>query len=196
MRALRDPDSALVKDRFFYDAITGMLVWKDSPSVSKSWSTRWAGKPAGTIAVSAKGHRKYISVVLNRKAYRAHRLVWILAYGVPPNGDVDHIDGNGTNNRLDNLRDVDRSENNRNAARAENNLSGITGVYWHKGAKKWCVQAKLRGTMYYGGLFTDLTEAATASKQLRDRLGFHPNHGLSRDTRTRNLPNEEGPFGP
>jgi hypothetical protein len=56
----------------------------------------------------------YFIIKLNRKTYKAHRIAWLLTYGSWPEDQIDHINGNGLDNRLENLRDVSNRENLRN----------------------------------------------------------------------------------
>ena len=90
-----------LQERFEYDSETGQLIWK-----THLRKARYVGKPAGT---KRKG---YIYIYLDKKQQSAHRLVWMYHHGVIPDGkEIDHIDGNKTNNRIENLRLADRCEN-------------------------------------------------------------------------------------
>jgi hypothetical protein len=46
----------------------------------------------------------YLEAEIGGKCHRVHRLAWYLTHGEWPPADMDHIDGDGSNNRLDNLR--------------------------------------------------------------------------------------------
>lgn len=91
-------------------------------------------------------------------SYWAHRVVWLLHYGDWPNLDIDHINGDKSDNRIENLRLANVIENNRNRAA----LSGYKGVRYHKPSGKW--QARITSE-YKGkhlGLFNNEIEAAKA----------------------------------
>ena len=84
-------------------------------------------KEAGTVVCSpTTGKYTYISIY--GKRYPAHRLAWLYIYGEWPPDQIDHIDGEPSNNRLDNLRLATNSENQQNRKIASNNTSGAKGV--------------------------------------------------------------------
>ncbi len=76
--------------------------------------------------------------------------------------DVDHVNNNGLDNRLANLRVCTRGENLRNTRKRDNCSSAYKGVYWHRKAGKWLAQIKPPSGNVYLGLFEDETEAAQA----------------------------------
>jgi len=73
--------------------------------------------------------------------------------------EIDHIDGDRTNNAWANLREVTRSQNSMNARLRNTNTSGVKGVYWHKGANKWMATIKVNEESHYLGLFASLDKA-------------------------------------
>lgn len=79
--------------------------------------------------------------------------------------DVDHVDGDGLNNRRCNLRPATRSQNNANGCRPKNNTSGYKGVYPHSLVDKWVAQIGVAGKRVYLGLYTDPRDAARAYNQ-------------------------------
>jgi hypothetical protein len=83
-----------------------------------------AGTEAGKI-----DSRGYIAVGFNGKSLLAHRVVWLLAYGEWPSGNLDHIDRQRQNNRLSNLRIATNSQNQANRAPQRNRLlKGVSRV--------------------------------------------------------------------
>lgn len=64
--------------------------------------------------------------------YKAHKIVWALHNNFQSQEGlhIDHIDGNPSNNRIENLRLVTRHINARNKPMLKANTSGIHGVYF------------------------------------------------------------------
>lgn len=81
-------------------------------------------------AIAGCNSNGYTVIRLDKILYPAHRLAWLYVHDRIPNGDVDHIDGNKSNNQISNLRDVDRSTNlqNQKCASSRNKSSGLLGV--------------------------------------------------------------------
>lgn len=141
---------------------------------AQRWNTFYAGLPAG--AVHTKG---YISIVIERRAYLAHRLAWLYMTGEWPDS-IDHINGGKADNRFENLRSVDNATNHRNMPRQRSNRSGATGVRWHKQVGKWNARIHTGGRGYSFGLYDRFEDAVAARKDAEERFGFHPNHGSLR----------------
>jgi hypothetical protein len=143
-----------------YNPETGAFTWR----VGRTGTAR-AGTQAGWAT-----NRGYIAVKVKNRQYSAHRLAWLMAYGVWPQEFIDHIDGNPTNNRLDNLREASHTENSRNRRIQSRNTSGFKGVYWNKAARKWHAQIHTDGRNKHLGLFVTAEEAyaayCTAAKEL------------------------------
>ena len=76
-----------------------------------------------------KNPKGYHVLSVYGKAYKAHRLAWFYVYGVWPEGQIDHINGNRTDNRICNLRDVPQGVNMQNQRKAmRHSKSGLLGV--------------------------------------------------------------------
>ena len=151
-----------------YDAETGVIIWKVSPS-SKS--------PVGSVAgvVNSAGYR---ILTIDGKKYLAHRLAWLYVHGVWPKEDIDHVNRVKTDNRLINLREATRTQNNINGRVRSDNKSGFTGVNWHNGSQKWRVTVHKDGKQFQVGMFDDIEEAAAAYKKAAAKL-----HGEFADNR-------------
>lgn len=119
----------------------------------------------------------YQEVWVCRNRFYAHRLAWVWVYGEHPD-HIDHADGQRDNNAVKNLRNVSKAENALNKRASRRNSSGVTGVIWHKGAKKWRAEIQKQGERQFLGLFTDIKDAAKAREEAEQALGFHKNHGV------------------
>jgi len=89
---------------------------------------------------------------------RMHRLILKAQKGQ----QVDHINGNGLDNRKDNLRFCTSSQNYQNSRKRKNCSSKYKGVWWHKQSKKWQTGIVLNYKNYHLGYFTNEIEAAKA----------------------------------
>ncbi len=143
--------------------------------------TRRVGLKKGKAAESVITHsgKKYFRVSVNGKTYPVHRIIWVYMFGVVPN-EIDHINGNGLDNRLCNLRNVDRSENCRNQRLFRTSTSGYTGVCWCKKTKKWMAYIKVNQKNINLGRYNDKKLAIKARSEANIKYGFHRNHGADR----------------
>lgn len=156
-----------------YDPETGVLRWKKNKGTGK------ANAEAGSVCTEVTG-KKYRYIKIDGTQFRAHRVVWIIWNGCAPELQIDHIDGNGLNNRISNLRHVTHLENRRNSRRQSNNKSGSSGVDWDKRRCKWRARIKVCGFTRHIGYFVELEEAIAARKEAEATYGFHENHGSER----------------
>ena len=108
--------------------------------------------PAGVIdnAHDGSGHMK---IRINRKKYYAHRLAWLYMTGDWPKYDIDHINGNGMDNRWANLRDVPTMVNCQNQKKANraNKSTGLLGS--HKCGRYFTATIQVKGKPIYLGNF-------------------------------------------
>lgn len=161
---------ALLHEMFRYE--DGKLYYKDKLMANGKPSPR-NGKLVNTPTGSG-----YISVVINKAQYKVHRLIFLMSHGYFPTF-VDHIDGNRSNNRIENLREATRSQNNHNAKIRSDNTSGVKGVSWHRQNSKWCAYINTGGQRLYIGLFSTIKDAANAVAAARVKNHqFFCNHGV------------------
>lgn len=103
--------------------------------------------------------------------------MWFLHYGTLPDL-IDHIDGNPSNNQIDNLREASEGQNRANAGKHSDNTSGSKGVYWDKRTHRWLVQVCVNYKTHFAGRFTDKGAAINAACELRKKLHKEfANHG-------------------
>jgi hypothetical protein len=100
------------------------LRWKISPADSIK-----AGDVAGSVLANKRNGRQCFKVTFNKTFWLLHRILWVMRNGeIDASLDIDHIDGNGLNNSVDNLRLVSSAVNQRNKKQRSDNSSGVTGV--------------------------------------------------------------------
>jgi hypothetical protein len=166
-----------------YDPENGSLTWRErDPStfpattplrIVRNWNSRFAGKPAFT-ALGANGYRVGS---FGGKALYAHRVVWAWVHGIWPVDEIDHLDGDRSNNAVKNLRAATPTMNRRNQGRSTRNTSGYTGVTYCQKTGTWVAQMTVRGVCLRFGKFRCPTAAAIARKKADPQFGFHKNHG-------------------
>lgn len=144
------PSVEFLRETFGYDPKTGDL-WLLSPG-------RWQ-KPGALVALSTCGHR---TVMIGRKRFFQHRVIWKMVTGEEPPKIIDHVNQNGADNRWDNLRKADVVQNSWNAKPRRHNKTGYRGVTFHKGHGVWQANIKFGGARHYLGNF-ETAEAAAAA---------------------------------
>lgn len=164
---MREMNIAEIKESLSYCADTGIAKW-----MVKRTGKAKEGSSAGYLRRDG-----YLEVKINNVSFLLHRVIWALHYGVWHKGEIDHIDGNKTNNRIANLRAATKSENQRNAGLRFDNKSGCPGVCWYKQTGKWVANITLGNKRKHLGFFDKLEDAIAARKQADKDYGFHKNHG-------------------
>ncbi len=169
----------LVHAHFTYDPETGFLKWK--PRIGRpQFNSRWAGKVSGHRHICTVG-KAYIQVRLGKVVYLAHRLAWVLVNGEIPGGmQIDHINGDGADNRLCNLRLVTPSENKRNMRRMVTNKTGTTGVVGPNRKGIYVAQGWSGGRMVHIGGSKDINKAIAMRLAWGQANGYHADHGSDR----------------
>lgn len=151
-------------DIFYYSA--GILYWKISPN---------KGIPAGSVAGNP-ARNQYLQVQYKNKVYKVHRIIWEMHYRqIPIEMQIDHIDHDRKNNRIENLRLVSCDVNLKNQSKRKTNKSGVTGVYDRN--THWESSIRVNNKLIYLGRFKTFEEAKDARKKAELLYGFHPNHG-------------------
>ena len=170
------PPYDVLRQLLSYDPETGVLTWKSRPvdmfngdvRICGTWNTRYAGKPA---LHGIDGHGYRIGNLLGSSA-KSHRVVWKMASGEEPKGQIDHINGDRSDNRLVNLRDVSQAENQRNAGIRSDNKTGLAGI-WRSPKGRYHAYACGK----FISSFTNPEDAVAARMDAERRLGFNSDRG-------------------
>lgn len=179
MDALQLPPLDYVRQLLRYDPASGKLYWLHRSAEMMPnqrgrsvFNTVYAGREAGSP--TALG---YCQIGFpGRRMVRAHRVAWLLHYGRQPVGEIDHINGDRSDNRIENLRDVPRSENGLNVARSRTSGAPASGVEPRPGGK-WMARVKRHGRYVFRKNFDTLEGAVQAVAKVRAELGFTARHG-------------------
>lgn len=173
-------DAETVRDLLDYFPETGKFFWRirdrawfKSDRDWKAWNTLYSRKET-FCQPDTKG---YLQGRLFAKNRTAHRVAWLHYHGKPAAGEIDHLNGIRTDNRIANLRDVPRRLNARNSCLFSHNTSGHHGVYWNKARSKWAAQIKIDGWPRHLGTFSTIEEAIAARAAADKEYGFTERHG-------------------
>lgn len=155
-----------LRERFIYRHESGEIFHRHSVSNIK------AGQPIGSPHL----RHGYKQLRFRGLYIPAHRAAWAIHYGNwPPIGfQIDHIDGDRANNRIQNLRLCTNTQNQWNRKMSSHNTSGFKGVYYHKATGKWTSSIRMYGKMNYLGTFEtpELAYAAYCEASVRLRGTF------------------------
>lgn len=181
------PCPTVVRKLVRYDPSTGKLFWlargscwfsdgyRSAVGNMNNWNALYAGTEAfKQVSTSGYAHGSIFGVKIT-----AHRVVWAICHGDWPVDQIDHVNGDKLDNRLENLRQVDRSGNAKNQKLSTRNRSGRVGVSWVARRSKWAAQIRSNGIQYNLGTFETFEEAVAVRAAAELEHGFHKNHGRS-----------------
>lgn len=178
--AIDMPEQKYLEECIDYNLEDGLAYWRIRPlhhfgSVGKqnNFNSRYSGN-----LINSKDDKNYIIVGIDKKYYKLHRIIWKLVYGEEPKYFIDHINGDASDNRIENLRDLDNTFNQRNHNKlSTNNTSGYIGVSPSK--DKWLATIKKDRETIRVGLYDNVDEAAYARElKMLDLYGkefYHSN---------------------
>jgi hypothetical protein len=144
-----------------YDPYTGLFKWRASGK-GRPKVPDWM---AGTLMKVG-----YLSIAIGRLAYYAHRLAFLYMTGDWPSEQMDHIDGDRTNNRWSNLREASGSQNKHNTGVRSHNTTGARGVYRTKDGR-FVARIKVGDKRVNLGSF-DTTEQASEAYEKAAKEAF------------------------
>lgn len=168
MKILPMPSRQRLDVLLTFNPDTGEINWKVSRGGNK------AGDIAGCIWTCPETGMKYRQIRIDGILYWAHRLAYYY-YNYEQPIQVDHKNGNGLDNRKDNLRSANDELNGKNRGIPKNNTSGVIGVHYDKRKKFWVAQygsvefRKKHGTYKFIKTFE---EAVAQRKMWEDQFGM------------------------
>ena len=141
------PPAEYLYQLFIYQPETGLLINRINRGARAK-----AGEVAGCI------NRRYRDVFIDGATYRAHRIVWKMAYDEDPDLDIHHANGDGTDNRLENLSLLTHREN---CSIEKTEASGLpVGVRLNKG--RYLAQIAIAGKSTHLGMYDTPEQASDA----------------------------------
>ena len=178
-----------------YNPETGELIWKPrSPEEFREGNTgrdavcaAWNSNYSGKLALNSTKSNGYRHGSINGKYFMAHRVAWAIYHGVWPSGQIDHINGIKSDNRLTNLRDVSASQNMRNVSYKPRSKSGVYGARFHKATGRWQAAFRVDGKVYSFGYHDTAEEASRVALIERQNFEFGDNHGPSIASRCKRM---------
>jgi hypothetical protein len=152
-------DQDLLKNFLHYDPETGIFSWNYARKGIKVSDSVGTTKPSG-----------YIVVLLKRKMYRIHRLAWLYMTGKWPENEIDHINGDRSDNRFCNLREATKAQNNWNKKVRKDSTTGIKNVLHYPKYGTYYVKITANKVSHSFGPFKTINEAEIVAKQKRAEI--------------------------
>jgi len=152
----KEPTYEELHNKFIYDSASGLLISKKT------------NKLVGTL--SKEG---YLQATVNNKNYLVHRIVYCMYHGHFPFCEIDHINRNKSDNRIDNLRDVSSSCNARNLGNIKSTKYGVKGVNWIESDLRWKASIGVNYKLIHIGSFKFFINAVKARAYAEEIFNFH-----------------------
>ena len=112
------------------------------------------------------GYKGYVNATVDYTLYKVHRLIFLYHHGYLPD-QIDHINGNRSDNRFENLRPANATTNAWNSKRMSTSTSGVKGVNWVARLGKWRARCGANGKRTHVGYFNTRKQAAEALRDFR-----------------------------
>lgn len=160
--ATADLTAERLRELLDYNPITGIFT--------KPTTSTYIGYRVQSVGSIAKNG--YVIICLDGGRHRAHRLAWLHTHGEWPKDQIDHIDGNRSNNAIANLRDVTNAINGQNIRTANHDsISGLLGVC--KAPRgRWIASISINRKSTYLGIYS--TPELAHEAYLAAKRTMHP----------------------
>lgn len=179
----RSIPAGLIRDVVTANPDAGIMVWKSRPrdhfasdQTFKAWNIKYPGKPAFAVETGAG----YLCGYLFDVKIKSHRAMWAYVHGRWPDGFLDHINGNPSDNRISNLREATRFQNAKN--RRPHGIVPFIGVHRH--GSRFLAQVQSESVVVWKQTFDNPITAAMARDDVAvvhhgdfARLNFPERHG-------------------
>lgn len=156
---LSEMDIYEIRRAISYDPNTGEMTWNQKVGIGKE-AKRWNARYAGKRALGCRSNTGHLTGTINKKHFKAHRVAWAIVHGYWPDFEIDHINGNPSDNRICNLREATRTQNAQNVPKRKGGLSKYRGV--SRDRNKWRALIHANGVPTYLGSFDTEEKAAIA----------------------------------
>ena len=164
------PTPERLRELLRYEPETGKLFWQPRPAemfrpgnvTQEAFADRWNQRYAGKEAFTERHPGGYFKGKVFCKSLYAHRVIWAMINGEWPDQLIDHINGNGFDNRLHNLRHASAAENARNSRKLSKSGSGFKGIHLHRPTNKWLAQITVNRKKMHLGLYDSEIDAHSA----------------------------------
>jgi hypothetical protein len=155
-------DISALREEIEYSPETGLFTWK-----------KWKRGRRKSLGAGCRMKIGYISITIFGRQEYAHRLAWLHVYGrLPRSMSIDHINGDPSDNRIENLRLGTHGQNMQNlrSARSDNRSTGVLGVCFDRSRGKYLATIHKNGRQYNLGRFATVDEASAAYVSAKRRL--------------------------
>lgn len=162
-----------------YNPLTGKFRWRRDADhwragllagTEAAMGLQQYKRPYVVMGIGYRSKRLRTLIGIHYRNYRAHRLAWLYVYGEWPKGYIDHINGDGTDNRIANLRLCTQTQNAGNTKKPKHNTSGFKGAYLEKRTGRWYGKIMFQRKAHYLGTFDTPKEAHAAYCEAAKRL--------------------------
>ncbi|OJI04523.1 HNH endonuclease [Polynucleobacter sp. MWH-Adler-W8] len=170
------PTPDRLRELFFYPSAMGKLY-----NLKTRSPNAYRLEEAGTLH-----HTGYLYVSIDKKSYGVHRIIWVMRHGkdIPKGYEIDHIDGNKSNNHIDNLRLATRAENMQNKSKRIDGNNSYKGVHHRKISGRYSASITYNGEQIALGNYDSALEAAAfydaAAIKFHGKFARHNNTGIDR----------------